>query len=295
MFKILLIFCISCLASFLCAQAQMNVHTTSGTSTFNLNEITDITFSTGTTPGQMILVQGGTFTNGTSDVTVSSFYLGKYEVTQSEYQAIMGVNPSYFPNVTNGPVEQASWFNAIEFCNRNSMSEGLNPCYSYSTYGTNPTNWPAGWNTDHNNHTNVSCSWTANGYRLPTEAEWQYAARGGNQTHNYTYSGSNDIDPVAWYWDNSDGTSHTIGTKTANELSLFDMSGNVWEWCWDIYGNYTSGAQTNPHGAVSGFYRVFRGGGWDIDADFCTVSYRSGDDATASSGGVGFRCVRVSP
>jgi formylglycine-generating enzyme len=295
MFKIFLIISISCLASFLCAQAQMNVHTTSGTSTFNLNEITDITFSTGTTPGQMILVQGGTFNNSTSDVTVSSFYLDKYEITQSAYEAVMGVNPSHFPSVTNGPVEQVSWYNAIEYCNRRSMTEGLNPCYSYSSYGTNPTTWPVGWNTNYLNHTNVSCSWTANGYRLPTEAEWQYAARGGNQTHNYTYSGSNDIDPVAWYWDNSGNATHTVGTKTANELSLFDMSGNVWEWCWDIHGSYPTGAQTNPHGAVSGSYRVFRGGGWTGGADYCTVSSRFSGIATYSVYDIGFRCVRVSP
>ncbi len=294
MYKILLISCLILLTSFLFAQAQMNVHTTTGTSNFNLNEITDITFTQGTTPDQMILVPGGTFNNYTSDVTVSSFYMDKYELTQTAYQVVMGTNPSYYPNVTNGPVEQVSWFNAIEYCNRRSINEGLTPCYSYSTYGTNPATWPAGWNTDYLNHTNVSCNWTANGYRLPTEAEWEFAARGGNQTHNYTYSGSNTIGDVAWYWDNSGSTTHTVGTKTANELGLFDMSGNVWEWNWDIYGSYPSSAQTNPHGAVSGPTRILRGGCWNNDVDGCPVFGRGGNSATSSYNNFGFRVCRNS-
>ena len=249
-------------------------------------------------PENFILVEGGTFNNGTSDVTISSFYIDKHELTQAGYQAVMGVNPSYFTGVTNGPVEQVSWFNAIEYCNRRSLQEGLTPCYSYSTYGTNPDSWPAGWNTDYtdsNNNTNVSCNWTANGYRLPTEMEWQFAARGGNQTHNYTYSGSNTIGDVAWYASNSSYTTHTVGTKAANELGTFDMSGNVREWCWDIYDTYPGGSQTDPHGATSGSYRVRRGGSWFADAYYCTVSNRVGFDATNGFNYIGFRCVRVSP
>jgi formylglycine-generating enzyme required for sulfatase activity len=256
------------------------------------------TYTIGTTPppADFVFVQGGTFHNGTSNVTLSSFYIDKYEVTQAGYQAVMGTNPSYFPNNPNRPVERVSWFNAIEYCNRRSIQEGLTPCYSYSSYGTNPDNWPAGWNTSDANHTNVSCNWSANGYRLPTEMEWMYAAKGGNQSQGYTYSGSNTIGDVAWYYYNSSSTTHTVGTKAANELGTFDMSGNVWEWVWDINGTYPSGNQTNPTGPVSGSYRVRRGGSWRTYAGNCTVSYRYGNGATFTYNyGIGFRVLRVSP
>ncbi|MDP2173396.1 MAG: formylglycine-generating enzyme family protein [Candidatus Cloacimonadaceae bacterium] len=258
--------------------------------------IASATYTIGSIPVQMIYVPGGTFSNGTSNVTLSNFYIGKYEVTQTEYQAVMGSNPSNFHSVTNGPVERATWFNAIEYCNRRSMNEGLTPCYSYLTYGTNPMNWSAGWNTNDDNHTNVTCSWTANGYRLPTEMEWMFAARGGNQSNNYTYSGSNDINTVAWYFYNSGDTTHTVGTKAANELGTFDMTGNVWEWVWDIRGSYPSGSQTNPTGASSGPDRVVRGGSWDNSSYPCPVSYRNDYHATYSAYAIiGFRVCRVSP
>lgn len=246
-------------------------------------------------PENFVLVEGGTFHNGTSNVTISSFYIDKYELTQSEYQAVMGSNPSYFTGVTNGPVECVSWFNAVEYCNRRSMQEGLTACYSYGSYGTNPDAWPSGWNTNPDNHSNVACSWTANGYRLPTEMEWMFAAKGGNQSQGYTYSGSNDIDAVAWYSGNSGSTTHTVGTKDPNELGIYDMSGNVREWVWDIWDNYPSEAQTDPHGATSGSYRVLRGGGCYSYAYFCTVSYRHYGNATDAGYGVGFRVCRVFP
>ena len=247
-------------------------------------------------PENFILVEGGTFNNGTSDVTISSFYIDKYELTQAGYQAVMGSNPASGYGVgSNYPVYYVSWFNAIEYCNRRSIQEGLTPCYSYSSYGTNPANWPWGWNSTSSNHTNVSCNWTANGYRLPTEMEWMFAAKGGNQSQGYTYSGSNSIGDVAWYTSNSGETTHTVGTKAANELGTFDMSGNVWEWVWDIYGSYPSGSQNNPTGANSGSYRVWRGGSWDGSAYDCAVSYRGGYNATGSRSSIGFRICRVSP
>ena len=248
-----------------------------------------------TMPANFLLVTGGTFNNGTSAVTLSSFYIDKYELTQAEYQAVMGTNPSNFTGVSNGPVEMVSWFNAIEYCNRRSIQEGLTPCYSYSTYGTNPATWPVGWNTSDTNHTNVACNWTANGYRLPTEMEWMFAARGGNQTHNYTYSGSNDLNEVGWYNSNSGNTTHTVGTKEPNELGLYDMSGNVSEWVWDIYGEYPSGSQNNPTGASSGSNRVRRGGSWYGSAGGCAVTFRYYGNATYSNDYIGFRCVRIFP
>ena len=251
--------------------------------------------STPPMPASFVWVEGGTFHNGTSDVTISSFYIDKYELTQSEYQAVMGNNPSYFPNVANGPVERVSWFKAIEYCNRRSMQEGLTPCYSYSNYGTNPDAWPSGWNTNRDNHINVACSWTADGYRLPTEMEWMFAYKGGNQSQGYTYSGSNNIHAVAWFASNSGNTTNTVGTKAANELGIYDMSGNVFEWVWDIYGSYPSEAQTDPHGATSGSYRVFRGGCWDYGASYCTVSNRGSYLATFTTHRVGFRICRIVP
>ena len=236
-------------------------------------------------PENFVFVEGGTiyppdgiYTDG---LTVNSFYMDKYELTQIGYQAVMGVNPSYFTGVANGPVEQVSWFNAIEYSNRRSINEGLIPCYSYSTYGTNPDTWPVGWNSNSNNSVNVICNWAANGYRLPSKAEWEYAARGGNQTHNYTYSGSEDINAVAWYYSNSGETTHTVGTKATNELGIFDLSGNVGEWCWDVY---------------FGSVRVLFGGSFQDSANFCTVSHFDGHNANSSGYYVlGFRLVRVSP
>lgn len=244
----------------------------------------------------MVFAEGGTFHNGISDVTLSSFYIDKYETTQASYQAVMGTNPSYFSNNPNRPVEQVSWFYAIEYCNRRSIQEGLTPCYSYSTYGINPANWPAGWNISDTNHTNISCNWSANGYRLPTEMEWMFAAMGGNQSQGYTYSGSNTIGNVAWYSSNSGSRTHNVGELAANELGLYDMSGNVWEWVWDIHtSSYPSGSQWNPTGPISGSYRIARGGTFNGFASYCTVAFRPIYAATSIDVNLGFRCVRRAP
>ncbi len=206
-------------------------------------------------PDNFVLVEGGSFSNGSSDVTVSSFFMSKYEVTQKEWQAVMGSNPSYFKG-DKRPVEEITWYQAVEFCNKLSQKEGLTPAYTI-------------------NGTSVSCNWNADGYRLPTEAEWEFAARGGNLSQGYKYSGSNNLDEVGWYYSNSGRQTKEVGTKKANVLGIYDMSGNVWEWCWDYYGDYSSASQTNPKGASSGSRRVHRGGSWINYVDDCRVSRRN--------------------
>ncbi|NLW18678.1 MAG: formylglycine-generating enzyme family protein [Candidatus Cloacimonetes bacterium] len=239
---------------------------------------------TGNTP-EMILVEGGSFQMGSNDgddyaepihkVTVSSFWIGKYEVTQKEWMEVMEYNPSERKGETL-PVENISWYDAVEYCNERSIREGLTPCYSGSG-------------------SNITCDWNANGYRLPTEAEWEYAARGGSKSKGYKYSGSDKINTVAWHSGNSGRRTHEVGGKNPNKLGIHDMSGNVFEWCWDLYGSYPSGVQTNPHGATGDSDRVLRGGCWDASAGYCTVSYRGLNDATSSYSDIGFRACRVSP
>ncbi len=249
-------------------------------------------------PFSYATVTGGTFNNGTSNVTISTFKMDLYETTQGDYQAIMGNNPAQVYGVgASYPVYNVSWYNAINYCNLRSMSEGLTPCYSYLTYGTNPNSWPSGWWGTGSNHTNFSCDWSANGYRLPTEMEWKFAARGGNLTHNYTYSGSNTISDVAWYYTNATSYSHVVGTKAANELSICDMTGNVCEWCWDIWAtNYPSGPLTNPHGPTTGNYRVFCGGSCADAPAICAITYHQFNYSYADTNyyhNVGFRVCRA--
>ena len=193
----------------------------------------------------MVYVSGGTFIMGGDDssdqmpthsVTLSSYYICKYEVTQALWRAVMGSNPSNFKG-NNLPVENVSWYDCQTFIKR------LN-------------------------------SYTGRNFRLPTEAEWEFAARGGNHSRRYKYSGSNYIDDVAWYIDNSNKRPHPVGTKQANELGLYDMSGNVYEWCSDRYGSYSSYSQNNPTGTTSGTGRVFRGGCWFHHAKGCRSSFR---------------------
>lgn len=236
---------------------------------------------------EMIFVEGGSFTMGCSDeqggdcrdnekptsqVTVSSFYIMKYEVTQELYQEVMGKKSSYF-NGDNLPVECVKWYDTIEFCNALSLKEGFTPVYNKDNY-------------------TVSANWCSNGYRLPTEAEWEYAARGGNQSKGYKYSGSNNADDVGWYSENSRDKTHLVGTKQANELDIYDMSGNVFEWCWDWYYDYTAESKTNPRGASSGSYRVLRSGSWDRDAVDLRSTYRNSNHPACSGRDVGFRVVR---
>ena len=200
---------------------------------------------------EMVRVEGGTFRMGATSeqedeadgdekpvhsVTLSSYYIGKTEVTQALWQAVMDSNPSYFKGA-DLPVEFVSWNDCQEFIQKLNSLTGRN-------------------------------------FRFPTEAEWEFACRGGNNSCGYKYSGSNNLDSVAWYDDNSDGQTHPVATKAPNELGIYDMSGNVWEWCGDWYANYTSNSQSNPSGPQSGSCRVIRGGGWDYVVWGCRLSFR---------------------
>jgi formylglycine-generating enzyme required for sulfatase activity len=262
----------------------------------------------------MVSIPGGSFEMGTPEgtpnsdrerpvqkVTLSGFKMSKYPVTQEQYQAVMGSNPSGFAsNPADGevqerrPVENVNWYDAIVFCNKLSINEGLSPAYRISG-STNPSDWgdvprrgsDQKWDA-------VEIVSGSKGYRLPTEAQWEYAAKGGKGSpKGYTYSGSNTIDDVTWYADNSGEKTHEVGKKKANNLGLYDMSGNVWEWCWDWFGVYPSGSQTDPYGAVSGDFRVLRGGGWGSSAENVRSANRSGyDPYYRSYGSGGFRLVR---
>ena len=200
----------------------------------------------------MVWVEGGTFRMGATSeqgsdvwdhekpvhsVTLSGYYIGKTEVTQALWKAVMGSNPSEIKG-DNLPVENVSWDDCQKFIRKLNSLTGQN-------------------------------------FRLPTEAEWEFACRGGNNSRGYKYSGGNYIDNVAWYLDNSGDKTHPVATKSPNELGIYDMSGNVRAWCSDWYGNYSSGAQTNPKGSDEGEFRVLRGGGWGSLAMFCRSSRRS--------------------
>ena len=218
----------------------------------------------------MIAVKGGAFTmgataeqgSGVSDnekpahqVTLSDYYIGQTEVTEALWRAVMGSNPSDNQMGDNYPVENVSWDDCQTFISK------LNAL-------------------------------TGETFRLPTEAEWEFAARGGTMSRGYKYSGSNTLGDVAWYNTNSAWGKRPVGTKAANELGLYDMSGNVWEWCQDWFDSYSSAAQTNPTGPSTGSYRVGRGGCWYDSAWLCRVSYRSYGAPSNTSSYLGLRLAR---
>lgn len=258
-----------------------------------------------------VLVEGGTFTMGdtrgegfsdelpTHSVTLNSFYIGKYEVTQAEYAQYMQPSWSWTSNYglgDNYPAYYVTWYAILKYCNLRSMAEGLTPVYSISG-STNPANWGSVPTSRNSTWNAALCNWSANGYRLPTEAEWEYAARGATKTPDYLYSGSDDINAVAWYSGNSGYTSHPVGTKAPNGLGLYDMSGNLYEWCWDWYSSsyYSSSSQNNPTGPASGSSRVVRGGSWGDCADLCRVAKRYNFYPDSSGDVVGFRLCRAVP
>ena len=238
------------------------------TKTFKTNN--NLSFTVNGVSFDMVYVEGGSFDMGATteqgseadsdeypvhSVTLSGYYIGRCEVTQELWEAVMGSNPSYFAGAQN-PVESVSWNDCQNFIKK------LN-------------------------------SLTGRTFRLPTEAEWEYAARGGNKSRHYKYSGSNNIFDVAWHDGNSGSKTHAVGTKSPNELGIYDMSGNVWEWCSDWYGSYSAGAQTNPQGPSSGSNRGLRGGGWINSARYCRVSNRLNYDPGNSRNNRGLRLVLV--
>ncbi|MFL5809631.1 MAG: formylglycine-generating enzyme family protein [Flavisolibacter sp.] len=251
---------------------------------------------------EFILIKGGSFKNTKSNyfgktAVIKDFYIGKYELTQKEWMEVMPTNPSEFKG-DDLPVEMVSWYDCIDYCNKRSMKEHLKPYYNIDR------------NKRDSNNTNVldEIKWmvtineNANGYRLPTEKEWEYAASGGQLSNSYAYSGSNNVDDVAWYWKNSGdqyltgywswplleknhNKTKAVGTKQPNELGLYDISGNVREWCWDWKD---SNVTNEPQG------RIWKGGGW-IGADFCCeIFFRAAMEANGKGPDQGFRVCRNS-
>lgn len=241
----------------------------------------------------MVTVKGGTFMMGTKDnpyietdeqlaheVSVNDFEIGKFEVSIFEWSAYVRDQKLKFPNISyvskNSPIRSISWIDAINYCNWLSEKNGYKPVYKRT-----------------NNQ--YTCDFSANGYRLPTEAEWEFAAKGGNQTKNFKYSGSNKAEIVAWYKENSAGKIHQVGTKLANELGIYDMSGNVWEWCWDWYNKdfYLTESGDNPDGPERGTERCLRGGSWDSRLYSLRCANRLKDKPFVSSEFYGFRLART--
>jgi formylglycine-generating enzyme required for sulfatase activity len=237
---------------------------------------------------EMIQISGGRFTMGDKDevdappheVAVSPFYIDKHLVTQEQYQKLMGDNPSRWKGSKN-PVEQVRWSDAVKFCNARSRLEGLQPCYDLETW---------------------QCNFEANGYRLPTEAEWEYACRAGTQTAYFFANDASKLGDYGWFDKNSGGHPQPVGQKRPNAWGLYDMIGNVWQWCNDFYkvDYYQESPQGDPRGPKEGENKVVRGGAWKFSGDNCRSGYRYNEapgyvDVCFGYDIYGFRCVRNAP
>lgn len=248
---------------------------------------------------ELVYIPGGSFMMGSPDcegmgdehprhrVTVSSFWMGKFEVTQGQYEGVMGKNPSNFQGDSRRPVEQVTWYDALEFCNALSLRAGHRPAYTIDKTRKDPNN----------TYQNDQLKWTfrvvpgSNGFRLPYEAEWEYAARGGTTT--WYYWGNSMDGNYCWYYVNSGRLTHTVGEMRPNAFGLYDMSGNVWEWCMDWYGEhyYRNSPVTNPVGATSGLSRVHRGGSWNSGGNNIRSALRNYSAPGSRYSYYGFRVV----
>jgi sulfatase modifying factor 1 len=236
-------------------------------------------------PTNMVQIAAGQFQMGDKDqvdapphvVSISAFLIDRRLVTQEQYEAIMGENPSRWKGSKN-PVEQVRWSDAVRFCNKRSVLEGLKPCYDLKTW---------------------TCDFSADGYRLPTEAEWEYACRAGTSSPYFFGDDPSKLREYAWFDKNSGGRPHPVGQKQTNAWGLYDMCGNLWEWCNDFYkvDYYRQSPAADPKGPEAGKAKVVRGGAWRFSAERCRSGYRYNEnpgyaDVCFGYDIYGFRCVR---